>query len=261
MQQVEVCEPLVDPKLLHRLDRQDTMKVLVEAGRIAKELEQLESDIAELSSKLTEEREKVEEFRTALTKKAKRKIWTVTIVVGGIACLTMSPVVGAFIGLIVLIVMNVTVGKKDRAVHADENNARADEYYREHVVPLERRFNGVCGKKDDVISGGKKQWAIDVVGEDMFYSLCIGDLYDLVKSRRADTLKEALNLYDDVLYKERMEELQAEIKNASEISARESMKQTALARQTAKAAKRTAANTRRIKRNTREIDRNTRRFR
>lgn len=253
VQEVPMYIPPVDPEMIHKLDRRGTMDVLVEAGKIAKESEQLELEVATLVSRLKENRKRVDELKTALSKKASMKIWLVTLAVGGISCMVFS-ILGVFIGIITWIIMYMTIGRSDLKQHADANNANANEYFREQVAPLEEELNKVCAKREELFNGGKKSWVISVVGEDMFYSACIGDLYDLVKSHRADNLKEALNLYDDALHKARMEKMQEEIKNTSEVAAKESVKQTALARQTARAARRTAANTR-------EIDRNTRRFR
>ena len=110
-------------------------------------------------------------------------------------------------------------------------------------------------------NNGQKSWAINVVGKDMYYSACIKDLYELVKSRRADNLKEALNKYDDSMHKSRMEEMQAAIQNASEISARESVKQTAIAKQVEKNTHQAATASKATAYHTRQIDKNTRRFR
>jgi hypothetical protein len=102
----------------------------------------------------------------------------------------------------------------------------------------------------------------------LLYSDCVEQLHELVKSRRADNLKEALNKLDDIQYKENMNEMQRAIQNASEITAAESVKQTAYSksiaqssRQQAAAARSSAYNTRKVARNTRNIARNTRRFR
>ena len=103
--------------------------------------------------------------------------------------------------------------------------------------------------------------AIDFVGEDLFAYECIEDLYNLIKSRRADNLKEALNLYDDTLHKARMEEMQAAIQNASEIAASESVKQTAYSKEIAKSSHQAATAAKATAYHTRKIDKNTRRFR
>lgn len=79
-----------------------------------------------------------------------------------------------------------------------------------------------------------REWAIDVVGAGMFFSGYISDLYDLIKSRRADTIKEALNKYGDEVYKVRMAEMQAAVQRAAETTAEESIKQTAKMNQMAK---------------------------
>jgi len=99
---------------------------------------------------------------------------------------------------------------------------------------------------------------MDVIGEELFYSFCIADLYDLVKARRADNLKEALNKYDDEKYKARMQEMQQATQHAAEISAQEARRHSqqleSIERDTAQIRRNTGS----IKRDTAQIRRSTR---
>ena len=251
--------PIVASTMISRLDRESTMKVLIEAGKIAKESEDYDVEVAQLVRAKKTETDKAEELRKVVSKKAKTTIWVVTIIaflvglIGGPLCIVTG--IGA------LIVMNMTVKKSDLKKHEAENNANADAYYAENVVPIEERLNEVYALRDELEKCGKKKWALDVVGRDMFYSACIQDLYNLIKNRRADNLKEALNKYDDSQHKARMEEMQASIQNASEISAREAVKQTAYSQEIAKNTHQAATAAKATAYNTRQIDKNTRRFR
>ena len=74
-------------------------------------------------------------------------------------------------------------------------------------------------------------------------------------------MHQALNKYDDSEYKARMEEMQASIQNASEITAREAVKQTEYSKEVAKNTHQAATAAKQSAYNTRQIDKNTRRFR
>lgn len=251
--------PIVASNMIARLDRESTMRVLVEVGKIAKESEDYDIEIAQLVKVKNAETQKAEELRKKVSKGAKTIIWLVTIgaalvgLVGGPLCIVT--------GLAALIIMNLTVKKSDLRKHEAENNAIADKYLAENVTPIQTRLDEIYALRDELLNNGKKDWAIDVVGKDLFYSTCVQDLYNLIKSRRADNLKEALNKYDDTQYKARMEEMQASIQNASEISAREAVKQTAYSQEIAKNTHQAATAAKATAYNTRQIDKNTRKFR
>lgn len=75
-----------------------------------------------------------------------------------------------------------------------------------------------------------------------------------VKSKRADSLKEALNLYDSAQHNIRMEGMQAAIQNAAEIQAVETAKQTAYSKEIAKNTHKTATAAQASAYHTRQID-------
>ena len=118
------------------------------------------------------------------------------------------------------------------------------------------------------LASGKIDWAVDIVGEDIFYCRGVGDLINLISTRRADNLKEALNLYDSSKHRERMEEMQAGVLANSDTMAMESAKQTALhhqieqnTREAATAAKWAAINTHRTYKTAKKAERDARKNR
>lgn len=253
-------QPKFSPEEVSQLDRQATMDVLVEVGKIAKEIEGYNSEIADLSRKIDIEQKEAEKLRKKLSGKALGIIWGVTAVA---AILGM---IGSIIGAIILgglayFIVRAIVAPADLREHEEENNANADDYIRQNVEPLQIRLEEVYTLRNNLNDSGKITWAIDVVGRDMFYSACISDLYNLIKSRRADSLKEALNKYDDDKHKAHMEEMQRAIQNASEVTAAESVKQTAYSKDIAKSAHQTATAAKATAYHTRQTAHNTRRFR
>ena len=253
----EQYKPIVPSNMVSRLDRENTLKVLLEVGKIAKESEDYDSEIAELTKQKNEQTKMADGLRKRVSKGAKTIIWLVTLGTTLIGFLAGG--ITALLGIVAYIVMNLTVKKLDLKKHSIENNAKADAYLAENVTPLQTRLDEVYALREELYRGGKRDWAVDVVGKDLFYSGCIHDLYNIIKSRRADNLKEALNKYDDAQHQARMEEMQSAIQNASEIAATEAVKQTAYTQaieknthQAATAAKATAYHTRQIDKNTRQ---------
>lgn len=244
---------------VNTMNREQTMQTLYEVGRIAETYEELTSEQSMVRKNIKIEKDKAEGLRKVVSAGAKALKWI------AILCSFITWIFLSFYGLAVTIVvwvaMNKTVIKKDLIKHADENNANADRHLKEVVMPLETRLQEINAELEELRTSGKIEWAKDIVGDNMFYSQCIGDLYDLIKNRRADSLKEALNLYDDNQYKARMEASQAAIQNATEVAAAESVKQTAYAKETAKNTHQTATATKATAYHTRQIQRNTRRFR
>ena len=240
-------------------NREETLNMLYEVGRIAEKSESLEEEIGSIAATIDSEKCKAEELRHIVSSKAKTIKW-ITILCSLITWPFLT-VFGVIITIIIWVVMNKTVIKKDLQEHEAENNANAERYISEHVEPLKNHLREVRIELEKLNASGQIEWAKDIVGENLFYSVCIGDLYDLVKNRRADSLKEALNLYDDAQYKARMEERQAAIQNASEATAAEAAKQTAYAKEVAKNTHQTATAAKATAYHTRQISKNTRRFR
>ena len=258
-QNTEEFIPFADSARIAKLDRDGTMQLLVEVGKIAREEETINAELLQLGKSKKSMMQEADSIRNTVSKGAKTAIWVVTIIagliglIGGPLCIVTA--------LVAFIIMQCTVKKSDLKKHAEENNMRAQEYLNANLTPIQNRMDELQAQLDALVSSGKKRWAIDVVGSDMFYSGCVEDLYNLVKSRRADNLKEALNKYDDSQHKARMEEMQRAIQNASEITAAESVKQTEFAKATEANTHRAATASMATAYHTRQIDKNTRRFR
>lgn len=252
--------PSVSPDEIQGLNREQTLEVLRQVKSIAEEQEEYESGISSLLSLIRVQTKKADDIREEISTAAALSVFALAIVAALIGLGVGGIILAAVFGIIMFFIASKIIETIDEKRHAVENNQKADQYMAEHVLPLQAQLEEIEDKRDILSQSGKLQWAVDVVSEDLFYSECIADLYDLIKSRRADNLKEAMNKYDDELYKRRMEEMQSAIKNASEVAAAESVKQTARmksidknTRQTATAAKITAATSYGTYRNTKKI--------
>ena len=217
--------PIYSADDIHKLDRQETLQVLDEVGRIAKDYEQCNDEIIRLNAEIAAEKQKSETLPKPLSDEAKQKVRKIVII-----AVVASVVTGGMLAIpaiIVAIFMYISIKNKDLQAHAAEHDIRARSYLSEHVTPLQNQLAEVRGRQNTIVRDGRMEWAIDVISKDLFYSGCIDDISNLIRSRRADSLKEALNKYDDTQHRERIEAMQQSIQNATELAAVEATKQTA----------------------------------
>ena len=244
------------------LDRDTTMQKLIEAGRVAKELEELSVSKGNIILQINRQKQEVEKIREYVP--INQNLWTgpviMMVLVSMFSMLLLAPV-GIIVGLIWHHGSAKKYKEKYLIEHREENNFNAEKYNNENVVPLENRLTDTENRIADLYASGKVDEAVDFVGEDLFVYGCIEDLYNIIKSRKADNLKEALNIYDDALHKARMEEMQAAIQNASEIAAVEAVKQTTYSKEIAKSSHQAATAAKATAYHTRQIDKSTRQFR
>jgi len=219
-------QPNFPAEAVSGLGRQETMDVLLAVEHIATTLEDCASEIPALEEKLKAEQAAAEDLRDKLSKPVARKLWIITIGSAVIGTFIIPVLFTAVFGIAAYLIAFAKIGKPDLEKHQAENNLAADAYIRDHVTPVQNQISALLAIQDDILNNGRRAWAIEIIGEDLFYSVCIHDLYQLIKSRRADNLKEALNKYDDEQYKARMQEIQENAQRAAEAAAAEAKKQT-----------------------------------
>lgn len=135
------------------------------------------------------------------------------------------------------------------------------------MVPIEEELKEIQGELDDLYGSGAIDWVNDVVGEELANIQDVNELVNLVKNRRADTLKEVLNVYDNIRHQTRMEEMQYSIQQAAEATAVETAKQTEQLRvieknthQAASASKAAAASAYATYKTAKKVNKNTKRI-
>lgn len=101
-------------------------------------------------------------------------------------------------------------------------------FTKEHIVPLQ---NALRSQKDELqafLESDYAVWANTALPERYLFPTCIRSIIDYVESRRADTLKEALNLYEEEIHRRKMETMQEQIVESTRKASEEANKQTAL---------------------------------
>lgn len=222
------------------LDRQETLKVLKDIEFIITQFEEYNNEIETLTNKIQIEKAEAGSLVKSTTG-ARVRFWIIVLLSMAIGTIIMPGILTIIFGIVAGCIAWVKVLDADLKKHEKENNAAVANYTDRNVKPLQKSLGMVVSRRDNLINSGKLTWAIEIVGEELFCGPCISDLYNLVKSRRADNIKEALNKYDEIQHRVRMEKMQKSIQTAAEISATESKKQTEHAYQIEQIAKTNAA--------------------
>lgn len=265
----------IEPDEVGNLDRRGLLEVLGEILEITETLDQYHGLILKLKKDIEDKKRKAEEILK------QRAFWLYGwSFLGGLVLGVILLVYMTCIGFILGMVAGCFITYKILApIEMNKNSWKReqeyDEFLKKEIPPLEEQIHKLEEAIVTVENSEDSCWAKEIVGDELFYTDSIMQLYELVKNRRADNLKEALNKYDSTKHIEKMETMQRAIQNASELTAEEAAKQTAYAKkieknthETATAAKATAYHTRQIDRstrkiseNTKNINKNTRRFR
>lgn len=214
----QLPEKFRPPVEITKLNRDETIELLSEIKKTCGTLCQLYNRLNSLTSTLDKETQTAEKMRKLPDSYI--YIGLAGGVIGFIGGFIIGAIIGLFIGIIVTSLIYNTPKKKK------EREDKADKYIEEKVVPIQNEIKVVDEELEKLNATGKIDWAIGIVGEELFNIQDIRGLAELIKTGRADNLKEALNLYDDVMHRKRMEAMQRDVVVATEISATEAIKQT-----------------------------------
>lgn len=245
----------ISPDDVGKMDRNALLSILQGIRRLTETLDEYVNQIIRANAEIEGAKKHAEEMRNAVSGWV-NGITFITVFVlsiylffGGLSWF--GPILSIAAGLMALkpgLLLPI-----DKLMNSKKREMEANNYLEITLPPLQEQIVAAQQSLVDIQKSEESTWAMDVIGKELFNSACVEMLMDIVKSRRADNLKEALNKYDSSAHTNKMEEMQRAIQNASEIAAEESAKQTVYAEETAKnthqaatAAKATAHHTRQV---------------
>lgn len=247
---------MINPDSIANIDRNSLLAILRDIRKLTGTIDGLYNRSSDLTKDIERERIIAEEIKN----KKPGWVWGLSILVGfvlGIVFVSMLSWIGFLFGLIGgSWSVHELLEAFDKLKNKDKREKMAIAYLEEKLPPIQNEIIDNQLLIDRIMVSKEVEWARDIVGTDMFYSDGVDELISYVQSRRADTLKEALNKYDSSQHVNKMEEMQRSIQNAVELTAQEAVKQTAYAKATeenshraATAAQASAYHTRQIYKN------------
>ena len=134
----------------------------------------------------------------------------------------------------------------NQAFTPKSNKALADQYRKKYVIPAQEEQKELEAELAIYLQSEEISWAKNALHEKYLDLNVINQLLEYLNSGRADSLKEALNLYEEVAHRERMETMQASILTAAQQTATESAVAAQAALRSAAANEAAAAEARKI---------------
>lgn len=95
----------------------------------------------------------------------------------------------------------------DAAIFEKPREEKADRYYKENVAPLLKKSEGLVKRLESLWNSDASIEAQKLIPPDYYSISAVNWLIKTIENRRADTFKEAINLYEDMLHKERVENM------------------------------------------------------
>ena len=113
-------------------------------------------------------------------------------------------------------------------LHSDELEKLRQSFAKKNIIPLQDILRAQKDELQAFLESDYAVWANEALPERYLLPTCIRSIIDYVESRRADTLKEALNLYEEEIHRRKMETMQAQIVESTRKASEEANKQTSL---------------------------------
>lgn len=173
--------------------------------------------IDDLNNQIKKEESNAEKQEHKLTEKI-QKIWWI--------CIIICVVIGLFAGNGILFVLFLgglggwfsyyVLDGIDSILHADQKHIAVEEYTLLHVNPLKEQLNEHLRDTENFMNSENVISAENALPEKYFDIGIIICLIDYLECRRADSFKEAINLYEEEKHRLKMEEMQQSILDATE---------------------------------------------
>ncbi len=172
----------------------------------------------------------------------------------GIIGLAVMSILGAIIGLVVGIIIGVII---DGILFGKKRKVKADTYFNSKNEVLQQQKITIANQADELCNSQRYTQAHQLIPPDYCDSESIDYIIKLIENRRAETLKEAFNMYEDYLHKKRLEDMQYNQMVATQESALAQKEMAKNSKEVAKAVQNQAYQLEELSRNANKIAKNT----
>lgn len=216
-------------------------KVIYDCGIINKK----EDEYEQKYQKILEEKKKIEGKISPLA--------YVIVIFSFIIGLT-GGIPGVVIGIVLGLIISAIV---ETVLFDNKRSANAQAYFDKQSALLENYRLSYSGDAAELCNSDVYKKTIELIPEDYFDSESLDWIIKSIENKRADSLKEALNMYEDYLHKNRLEEMQYNQMVATQQTAKAQMEASKSIKEIAKTNQVQTANVQAMVRNTNRMVRNT----
>lgn len=221
--------PSFTPVDLSAVQRDELISGLQEVLKVFEELTAMVAAAQETEKQIADAEEKKESvglelptsFRVVLGVAAVVMFFMCVSESGFLPSLLVSLAFCAFLYFMVLKKLHIVVN--DKKIKKAQNDFEKD-----HIAPLKSKLNSQKKEIEDFLITDRVQWVGRTITRPYLHPDIIQSVIDYVRSGRADTLKEALNLYEEEAHRNRMEAMQQQVVNTTAQTASAITKQSSL---------------------------------
>ena len=146
------------------------------------------------------------------------------------------------VGVIAFIGVLFVASFFDSIFNSEEHEKAKSEYEKYNVTPLQNFLKSNEDAYDKVFKSESFIWAINAIGKEYFNMDTIDCFIEYLHKQRADSLKEAKNLFEEEMHRARMEQAQQEMLESARNTERAALNTENAALSTERAAKIAAEN-------------------
>lgn len=214
--------------------------------------------LASLESKIDEIYKKIDSYN-GLSHTGTIISLLIIILFGGIGTV-MFPIIGTIIGGIIGGYLAYLIDTKiiEKILKTEEKHAKKREELKKGLEPLEAQFDQIAMESNVFLKSEGVKRANAAIPAEFYNKSALASLKEILETRRADNLKEAINVYDTKMHHMKMESLQEKNINLTQSILQESQKQTQYAETAAQNSKITAENSKVAAQNSKKTLRNAR---
>lgn len=188
--------------------RGDILDDLRSALSVIRQLEAIEEKKIEFSQRREDIEQKRQEILDDDMPGALAVLYLLAIIVAGGFGASAEGMIGMIVAVIMALIALGLIYSAYSALTKDSRMAKANAYYSSQIGSLEKAEKAHNQKVKAFYNKTDVAGMLDFLPEKYRSSGTISCLIKLFSERRADTLKEAINLYEDEEHKERVEEMQ-----------------------------------------------------
>lgn len=188
--------------------RGDILDDLRSALSVIRQLEAIEEKKIEFSQRREDIEQKRQEILDDDMPGALAVLYLLAIIVAGGFGASAEGMIGMIVAVIMALIALGLIYSAYSALTKDSREAKANAYYNSQMDSLEKAVKAQNQKVEAFYKETDVAEVLSFLPEKYRSSGTISYLIKLFNEQRADTLKEAINLYEDEVYKQRVEEMQ-----------------------------------------------------
>lgn len=210
-------------KDISKMDREELLNTLTDIQQILINIGEKIKEISDTETLILQEEKNADKAFDALSSKMSN------IALIGVIGFAIMGFVGAgqhkiIVALLLAIgggwFLGHVLGFIDLLLFRDEKTKNKTDYQNQHVKPLKEALNKYSEALEVILNNADTIWAMEALQEKYFDINAVNCFLSYITYRRADSYKEAVNLYEEEIHRFRMEDLQQMILENAEKTTR-----------------------------------------